>query len=336
MSRIVVIGGSAGSITALRVILAGLPGDFAAPVLIAVHIGSRESILPSLLQSHCALQVRHAIQGQPVVAGQVLVAPSDLHLTVATDGGPHAQLLNGPKENHCRPAIDPLFRSAAIAFGAGTTGVLLSGFLDDGTVGLQAIKAYGGIALVQDPDEAEAPDMPASALANGNADFVLRTDQIAPKLLELVGDCDGGPAGARTLMDEAREDIALESRMLDDHSSSIEGLGRIGTLAPLTCPECHGTLWEVRDDGLLRYRCHTGHAYTAQVLAALQNAGVEEALWAAVRALHEQEHLYQRLHERMRHSGASTMSSEYQAKADQAREQGQVLRELITTRAATR
>jgi two-component system chemotaxis response regulator CheB len=335
MSKIIVIGGSAGSISALRIILAGLPEDFAAPVLIAVHIGSRESLLPSLLQSHCALQVRHASQGQPIVAGQVLVAPSDLHLTVATDAGrPQAKLVNGPKENHCRPAIDPLFRSAAIAEGADTIGVLLSGFLDDGTVGLQAIKAYGGVAVVQDPDEAEAPDMPASALANGSGDFVLRADAIARKLVELVGDPPTDPDAGMAL-DGKQEEIALEGRMLEDHSS-IDGIDQIGALVPLTCPECHGALWEVRDSKLLRYRCHTGHAFTARVLAALQNTNVEEALWAAVRALHEQEHLYQRLHQRMRQGGQDKVSGEYLAKAKQAREQGQVLRELIATRGSTR
>ena len=328
MPKIVVIGGSAGSINALKTILKGLPKDFPAAVLTVTHIGSRESILPSLLERCSALQVRHAIQGEPIVAGKVLVAPADLHLTVAETGGrAYAQLSRGPKENHSRPAIDPLFRSAAAACRADVIAVVLSGFLDDGTVGLQAVKASGGIAVVQDPAEAEAPDMPASAMEHNTVDFVRPADAIAPTLVELVGrEAEEAGASAARAGAGPEDWVSVENRMFGEISDMAE-LDQIGTRVPLTCPECGGAIWEIRRAGPLRYRCHTGHAFTARTLAALQGGEVEEAMWAAVRALHEQEQLFRQLH---RKSHAS--EDEYLLKAEQAREHAQLLRDLVATR----
>jgi two-component system chemotaxis response regulator CheB len=323
MSRIVVIGGSAGSIDALKAILHGLPQDFPAPVLAVTHIGSRLSLLPSLLERCSALPVRHPQQGDALVPGQVLVAPPDLHLTVARSGErAYAQLTRGPKENHTRPAIDPLFRSAAAAYHAGAIGVLLSGFLDDGTVGLQAIKACGGVAVVQDPLDAEAPEMPASALEHVDVDLVRRVDAIAPALVELARR-DTRPA------DPAAEPpgwICMENHMFEEDSQMTE-LDRMGTRAPMTCPECGGALWQLNDARPMRFRCHTGHAFTARVLEALQCALLEEAMWAGVRALHEQELLFRQLHGK-----SKAREDDYLDRAARAKEHAQTLRDLIATR----
>jgi len=187
MTKIVVIGGSAGALDALKIILPMLPHDFPSAILIVTHIGSQKSIIPDILGRCCAMPVRHATDDEPIIPGRVLVAPPDEHLTVVTrDGRSYVRLLHGPRENHCRPAIDPLFRSAATAFLADTIGVLLSGYLDDGTVGLQAVKACGGTVIVQDPLEAKAMDMPASALQHVDVDRVLRTADIAPALVGLA------------------------------------------------------------------------------------------------------------------------------------------------------
>jgi two-component system chemotaxis response regulator CheB len=324
MPKIVVIGGSAGSIDALKAILHGLPQDFPAPVLAVTHIGARSSLLPSLLERCTTLPVRHPQQGDALVPGQVLVAPPDLHLTVARSGDrAYAQLTRGPKENHTRPAIDPLFRSAAAAYGAGTIGVLLSGFLDDGTVGLQAIKACGGVALVQDPSEAEAPEMPASALEHADVDLVRRVDAIAPALVELAHR-EGQPAVASA---DPPKWITTENRMCEEDSQMTE-LDEMGSRVPLTCPECGGMLWQLNEARPVRYRCHTGHAFTARVLEALQCSTLEEAMWAAVRALHEQEQLFLQLH------GKSKMQEDtYLDRAARAKEHAQLLRDLIATRA---
>lgn len=238
----------------MKVILGGLPADFPAAVLIVTHIGSRESVLPSLLERGSSLPVRFASQGERVVAGQVLVAPPDLHLTVDVDGGrAFTRLSHGAKENHSRPAIDPLFRSAAAAYGPNAIGVVLSGFLDDGTVGLQAIKACGGTAIVQDPAEAEAPEMPAAALQYAGIDFVLGMEQIAQTLVDLAGrtadmpDAPAGPGEAEVL-----ERIAIENRAFD-HDAAMNDMDRIGSRVPLSCPECGGAIWEISNAVPLRY-----------------------------------------------------------------------------------
>jgi two-component system chemotaxis response regulator CheB len=338
MPKIVVIGGSAGSIAALKVILKGLPKDFPAAVLIVTHIGTWESILPTLLERCSAMPVRHASQGEPIAPGQVLVAPSDLHLTVAgSRERAFVQLSRGPKENHSRPAIDPLFRSAGTTYRRDAIAVLLSGFLDDGTVGLQAIKACGGIVVVQDPADADAPDMPASALAHASVDFVRRAADIAATLVQLAGHAAEGQAASETREEpELPAWMAVENRMLDE-GVGMEELDRIGSRVPLTCPECGGAIWQVNHSKPLRYRCHTGHAFTARVLEALQGSELEEAMWAGVRALHEQEQLFLLMHRqsqayRSGTRGKGEARDEYLLKAEQAREQGKLLRELITAR----
>jgi two-component system chemotaxis response regulator CheB len=331
MSNIVVIGGSAGAINALKVILAALPADFPAAILVVTHIGAQRSVLPEILQRVTPLPIRHATDGEPIIAGRVLLAPSDEHLTVVTVGGqPYVRLAHGPRENHCRPAIDPLFRSAAAACGAGTIGVILSGFLDDGTVGLQAVKARGGMAIVQDPADAEAADMPTSAIGHAEVDMVLAARQIGPALVQLAARTPAPvqPAGP--------DWIDIENR-LTGKDSDMEDLDLLGKPSSLTCPECSGALSEINPKthrpGPIRYRCHTGHAFTARVLAALQGSEVEEAIWGAIRALHEQERLFTAMHAKAVELGHVQSSADYLEKAQQARQHAQSLREVIATRA---
>lgn len=333
MSKIVLIGGSAGAIKALKVILPMLPQNFPAAILIVTHIGSHTSIVPEILARCTALPVRHASDGEPIVPGRVLVAPPDEHLTVVVQNGrAYVRLLHGPKENHCRPAIDPLFRSGAAAFMEQTIGVLLSGYLDDGTVGLQAVKACGGQSIVQDPLEAEAMDMPASALEHVDVDRVLRTDAIAPVLMQLVG------AGVRSDKPPCNvagpgvpQWVAIENR-ITGKDSDMDDLDQLGMPSSLTCPECSGALWAVHQNGPLRYRCHTGHAFSAMVLEALQRDAVEDAIWGSIRALHEQERLFRKLSERERTAGHAGHATDYETKAGQARMYSQTLREMIAAR----
>ena len=337
MTKIVVIGGSAGALEALKIILPMLPADFPAAILIVTHIGSQKSIIPDILGRCSAMPVRHATDGEPIIPGRVLVAPPDEHLTVvARDGRAYVRLLHGPRENHCRPAIDPLFRSAATAFLEDTIGVLLSGYLDDGTVGLQAIKACGGLVIVQDPLDAKAMEMPASALQHVDVDRVLRIGDIAPSLVELAtaGVRSGIRSGSRghdNAVPAVPDWIGVENR-ITSRDSDMDDLEQIGKLSSLTCPDCSGALWEVGHQAPIRYRCHTGHAFTAKVLETLQRDVVEDAIWAAVRALHEQERLFSKLGERERQSGQVERAAEYEAKAAQAKGHSQTLREVVVTR----
>jgi two-component system chemotaxis response regulator CheB len=332
MMKIVVIGGSAGALEALKIILPMLPQDFPSAILIVTHIGSQKSIIPDILGRCCAMPVRHATDGEPIIPGRVLIAPPDEHLTaVARDGRVYVRLLHGPRENHCRPAIDPLFRSAATAFLADTIGVLLSGYLDDGTVGLQAIKACGGMVLVQDPFDSKAMDMPASALQHVDVDRVLRVSDIASSLVELAtANVWPGTRGRDNSVPAVPNWIGVENR-ITSRDSDMDDLEQIGKPSSLTCPECSGALWEV-GHAPIRYRCHTGHAFTAKVLETLQRDAVEDAIWGAVRALHEQQRLFSKLSEKERQSGQMERAAEYEAKATQAREHSQTLREVLVTR----
>ncbi len=188
METLIVIGASAGGVTALSAIFAALPASFPAAILAVMHVGARKSVLPDILDKNSALPVRFAETGEAVRAGRILLAPPDRHMLVANPAGRATVELNrGPREHYTRPAIDPLFRSAAAACGPKVVGVILSGYLDDGTAGLRAIKARGGKALVQEPREAQAPSMPHSALAHVAVDWCLPVAGIAPVLLALAG-----------------------------------------------------------------------------------------------------------------------------------------------------
>ncbi|MFL6633714.1 MAG: chemotaxis protein CheB [Massilia sp.] len=334
MPKIIVIGGSAGSINAIKVILPMLPHDFPAAILIAIHIGSHKSILPEIFGGLSPLPVRHATDGEPILPGRILLAPPDEHLVVVRNGDrAYARLVHGPKENHSRPAIDPLFRSAATVFGPNTIGMVLSGYLNDGTVGLQAVKACGGVALVQSPAESETPEMPASAIKYVDVDRVLGLSEIGPVLLELAGeDLQKNTAIQQDVVPSRPDWIDIENRITIE-DSDMDDLEQIGKLSSLTCPECNGALWEIQAKGPIRYRCHTGHAFTARVLEALQSETVEDAIWGAIRALHEQERLFSKLAEQALRSGQQGGAAEYQAMAAQARAHSQALRDVIAERA---
>jgi two-component system chemotaxis response regulator CheB len=277
--RIVVMGASVGGVAAYQAIVRALPADFPAPILLVQHIGARRSILPQLLQHLGPLTARHPLNGERLVAGVIYVAPPDRHMTVARG---RIELAAGPKENYTRPAIDPLLRSAAAAYGERVIGVVLTGGLDDGTAGLQAVKRCGGVAVVQDPAGAEEPSMPHNAMRFVDVDHCVPLAGIAPLLVELVRGGVGEAAGQA-----ARDEVAYEQQLPAMEGDPMENLARIADPTTFVCPDCKGSLWRVRESVPPRFRCYTGHAYSLQSLEAAQNEGVDMALWNAVRALEE-------------------------------------------------
>jgi two-component system chemotaxis response regulator CheB len=283
--HLVVIGASFGGVEALLALVAALPRDFPAFVAVVQHVGTQRSILPELLSRAGPLRAVHPHDGERLRPGRIYVAPPDQHLLVTPDS---LRLSRGPRENHTRPAIDPLFRTAALHWGAAAIGVVLTGELDDGTAGLAALKACGGKAVVQDPQEAVAPSMPASALANVEVDHCVPLEAIAPLLSRLVEP----PATAAPLA--APETLRREQSIFEG-VQPMESLRAIGTPSQLTCPDCGGTLSEVQGARPLRYRCHTGHAYTAMSLASAQAEQTDQALQASLRALKEREQLLRRV-----------------------------------------
>lgn len=325
MHSVIVIGTSAGGLDALKRILSGLPANLHAAVFVVMHIGARNSILPQLLNRVCELPVRHALDGEPIRPAEVVIAPPDRHLLLLEG---QVALSHGPKENHTRPAIDPLFRTAAAAYGPRVIGVVLTGYLDDGTAGLQAVKACGGTAVVQDPADAFAPDMPASALENVAVDLRLSLNNIAPALVQLVA------AGAQRQGEAARPEERAPDWITIENQFSIgrgkmEELQKIASPSTYTCPECHGTLWELDGTVPKRFRCHTGHSFTANALGQLQLDVVEQAMWTAVQALQEREMLSRDLATIAKASGQDAAAQVHDERAAKARSSAEVLQHLL-------
>ena len=279
MKQLVVVGASAGGVSALSALVARLPPDFAAPVLVVLHIGAHRSILAEILGRAGPLPAEEARQGRRIEAGRIYVAAPDRHLLVIDDT---LHLSHGAKEHHARPAIDPLFLSAALARGAGAIGVLLTGRLDDGTAGLQAIKSCGGTAIVQDPADAEVPDMPASALRHVEVDHCVTLAQMPGLLTSLASRPVDG-----TAVRPPPAPLVHEQALFLAKGNAMEHLAEIGTPSTYACPECHGGLWEVNGSKPRRFRCHTGHAFSMRTLQDTLAGAADESLWNARRALQE-------------------------------------------------
>jgi two-component system chemotaxis response regulator CheB len=276
---IVVVAASVGGLQALRKLLSSLPADLPASIFIVIHIGAWPSQLPEILQADCQLPVLHAQDGQPIAKATVYVAPPDRHMLMR-DGV--IVLSTGPKENFARPAADPLFRSAAVEYGPRAIGVVLTGKLDDGAAGLKAVDACGGFTIVQEPSSCVAPDMPKAALQAVSPNMIVPIEGIAAAIVSgLTADSHKG------FSMEGRERIALEAKIALTGNSSPGDLERLGHRTSMTCPDCGGVVWRIGNDLPLRFRCHTGHAFSALSLESQQRNGAENALWSAVRHLQE-------------------------------------------------
>jgi len=279
---VIAIGASAGGVEALCEVVAGLPADLPAAVFVVLHVSARTpSVLPRILGRHCALPVAHPRDGERIEAGRVYVAPSDYHLLVRGD---HLHLLHGPRENGVRPAVDPLFRSVARGYGRRAIGVVLSGSLDDGTLGLAHVKERGGRAVVQDPDEALFDGMPRSAAERVAVDHVVPLAAMPALLVRLARDV-ASSAETEPMSDELESD--RDVREIDGGARQNEALG--GELSGFTCPECHGALWQMEEaGGMVRFRCRIGHAFAEESLQEAKGVSIEAALWTALTALEEQ------------------------------------------------
>jgi two-component system, chemotaxis family, protein-glutamate methylesterase/glutaminase len=300
-------------VEALGELVERLPPELPAAVFIVLHVSpGGTSVLPQILARRTTLPVATASDGEPIERGRVYIAPPDHHMLIH-DG--RVVLTHGPRENGVRPAIDPLFRSAARAYGTRVIGVVLSGALDDGTAGLRMITEAGGMGLVQDPDEALYPSMPQHALEHDAPRAVPigdMADAICAGLEEPLS-LDPEPAGTAGNPDP---------HGVDERSDDVDP--RSGALTALTCPECGGALWEHDEEGLLRFRCHVGHAYSADSLDVGQSQAVEMALWAALRSLQERADLFRKLARR-------STGSRFAEKARIADEHAEILRRVVTT-----
>jgi len=312
-AEVVVVGASAGGVEALRKLARALPPDFGAPVLVVLHVPSSGSVLPQILDRAGPLRARHAEDGEPLEPGCIYVAPPNCHL-ILEDGV--VSLNRGPRENGHRPAIDPLFRTAAAAYGPRAAGVILSGALDDGTVGLFAIKQAGGATLVQDPEEALYPSMPSHAISYVQPDYVQSVNDIADTLVRLT---------TASTRDQPKEAVMT----IDAAPNPSAEDAQPGELTPFSCPDCGGSLWEVDVGGVSSFRCRVGHAYSINSLVDKEAEAVERALWTAYRALEERAAISRRVARRLAESGRHDSSGRFERQADASAHQADELKRIL-------
>jgi two-component system chemotaxis response regulator CheB len=318
--ELICIGASAGGVGGLQQLVARLPQGFPAAVFVVLHLPQGgTSVLPNILSRSGALPASHAVDGEAIRGGHIYVGPPGYHLTVERHW---MRVTRGARENGHRPAIDPLFRSAALAFGPVVAGVVLSGLLDDGTLGLREIKRAGGLTMVQDPADTPWPSMPQHALAYVEIDHCARPADLGTILADLACS-ERVPAGPRVI-DAQR--AAEKTRGLAMHEQQRD---QAHSPSPYSCPECGGVLWELRDSELLRFRCHVGHAYTGDALSSEQTETIEKALWTALRAFEEQSALKRRLGERARALGHELVAAKFDDHARELNDHAEQVRGLL-------
>lgn len=308
VEKVVVIGTSAGGLNAVITLVSQLQEQFKAPILVVQHISADATgnVLLDALNRLGKLKCEHAVNGTKLENGHLYLAPSDHHLMI--DDDERILVTKGAQENRSRPAIDPLFRSAAVVFSNKVIGILLTGYLDDGTAGLIAIQRCGGTCIVQDPADAEYPDMPQNALNQIKVDYCVPLLEMGGLLYQLL-------AQKAAKRKPIPKDILIETKIAKRVLSDLPAVNALGDQVPFNCPGCGGVLWKMDEGSSIRYRCHTGHAYTAASLLAEQNMKIEETMWTALRMFEERKNLLTTIAKQQ--SGASAKSALERAELSQ-------------------
>jgi two-component system chemotaxis response regulator CheB len=321
---IIVIGASAGGIKVLSQLARGLPAGLPASILVTTHLPALStSILPDILSRSGPLLARSARDGESIYPGQIYVAPPNHHLLIEDS---QIRLSQGPRENHHRPAIDPMFRSAARSYGQRVIGVVLTGGMADGVAGLMAVRAGGGITVVQDPKDADVPDLPRIAHEMVGPDYIVSADGLAELLVDLVRQpvsTDGDPDMAEV------DPMEKLPTVMDADAEAQERGERRGAISVFTCPECGGPLWQVNEKKLVRFRCHVGHAYLGEVLLDEQAATLEAALWTAVRIFKEKTVLARQVAGQQRRGGNAGAAERFEEDARLAEHYSSLIQEYL-------
>jgi two-component system chemotaxis response regulator CheB len=321
---IVVIGASAGGVEALLELVTTLPKDFPAPIFVVQHVAPYSpSLMPQLLSRVSALPAKHPENGETIEPGVIYVAPPDHHLLIEDD---HVLVTRGPKENRFRPSIDALFRSAAYTYGPRVIGVVLTGYLDDGTSGLWSVQRLGGLVVVQDPADAHFPAMPINALEFVTADYIVPLSQIGSLLTRLTTE---PPASKPHVTQEEMALLKIEFTIAKQENAFELGIIDKGKLTSFTCPDCHGALTQLVEGNIIRYRCHTGHAYTVNALLSEVTDSVESMLYQSMRGLEETKMLLQNLGSHFEQEAQPTVADLFFRRAAQAGKQARIIHESI-------
>ena len=321
--RIVVIGASAGGVRTLEQVVAGLPPDFPVPVLVVLHIAARhKSLLAEILSRAGPLRATDAAHGQALEPGRVYIAVPDRHLLLRDR---RIVVSSGPKENHFRPSIDALFRSAAYEYGSRAIGVVLTGALSDGSSGLYSIKRVGGLAVVQDPEDALYPSMPVSAIARAQIDYSLPAREIGKLLDALVSQPPPSqPVGA----EDYRRSLKVDVDVALSDSFFERGIMDYGEPSTYTCPACNGVLFRIKEGAADRFRCHTGHGFTTGSLLEQYSESVEDTLWEAIKGIQESIALLDEAGEKATVSGDDAVAETLRARAEMLKQRLDGLRDM--------
>jgi two-component system chemotaxis response regulator CheB len=318
--NIIVIGASVGGVEALSSLVAQFPEDLAATIFVVQHISPTViSQLAQILDRAGPLLASMAQDCESFESGHIYVAPPDHHLLVKQG---YLRVTRGLRENRVRPAIDPLFRSAAVAYGARVIGIVLTGLQNDGTSGLLAIKRCGGIAMVQDPTDALYPDMPLNALEQVEVDYCVPVLKMGAILYRLVQE---PPVETLPIPENLRIEVSIAENPTDNSDRTEE----LGESVSVICPDCGGPLRELRDEKLRRYRCRLGHTFTAESLLAGQSEAIEYALWAAVRTMEDRVNILMTLAHGRREHSQSKIAATYKKQADELKRHAQQIRKML-------
>ena len=318
--RVFVVGASAGGQKAIASALKSLSNTENAVFLVVVH-GSMNglSLFPKILSHKIKMEVVEAGDRMKVMPGKVYVAKPNHHLFVQDST---LFLSNGPRENLFRPSIDVLFRSAAVAYGNQCVGILLTGRLNDGTAGLEAIKKCGGIAIIQNPKTAEFGDMPSNAAQFIDIDYVVNIEDMEDVIRKVITE-------TAPIEIEIPESVIRENSIAMKIGSSIALEQNLGHQVPISCATCGGPLWKIEDSKVGRYRCHVGHAFTEEALLKSQNQALEEALWIAMRTLEEKKMLLERVNKQYNQTGINSLANTHVDKMEEVQKQINKLRNVL-------
>jgi two-component system, chemotaxis family, protein-glutamate methylesterase/glutaminase len=321
---IITIGASAGGVEALRTLVRGLPAELGAAIFVVQHVPPYSpSSLPEILTKAGPIPAEHAQDGSAIKPNRIYVAPPDKHIILEAS---RMVVRRGPKENRFRPSIDALFRSAAYVYGPRVIGVVLSGVLDDGTSGSWSIKRLGGLTIIQDPEDALQPQMPRNVAEYVEVDHVATAAALGPLLARLVR--EPAPPEPQVEPDELRR-LGLEVEIAAHDGAFEKGIVHWGEMAPFTCPECHGALVRMKEGSMIRFRCHTGHAFTPSTLLAGITEAVEEMLWDAMRCVEEQAMMLEHLAAHLRESGRAEQADQFMDQSRHARDRAQVIHDSL-------
>ncbi|MGH7192035.1 MAG: chemotaxis protein CheB [Candidatus Saccharimonadales bacterium] len=338
--ELIVIGGSAGALKPVLELVRALPDTLPAAVCVVIHTPPESpGRLPEIVQRATTLPCKYPNDEEIIRPGHIYLAPVDRHLLIETG---RLRVTGGPRENGFRPAVDPLFRTAARAYGPQVVGVVLSGSLDDGSYGLAVIKQAGGLAIVQDPDDAVMPGMPRGALRTVEADHVAKAAELGPLIVRLcqppvatLPTAATSPAGSHEFHPSiAGAAMPADARLPDpaERGTDLTEASPPGDLTPLTCPECGGSLWQDERAQQVRFNCHVGHAFSADSLLEYHSRAVEGAMWTALRVLEEHAALQKRMADRARHQSFLGAAEQFERRSEETRRQAQSLRGVLLSR----